>query len=70
MDESRQQMQHETRQQKMQQEYKKIEKECKKQKCSVNILFDFKTIHFANSRNVTTVLTFNFRKVATILNHL
>ncbi|KAJ8733839.1 hypothetical protein PYW07_014390 [Mythimna separata] len=36
MDERRQQIQHESRQQKMQQEYKKIEKECKKHNCSKN----------------------------------
>lgn len=35
MDERRQQMQHESRQQKMQKEYNKIEKECKKHNCSV-----------------------------------
>ena len=42
MDERWQQVHHESRQQKMQQEYKKIEKECKKHNCSVNILFDLK----------------------------
>ncbi|KAJ8734977.1 hypothetical protein PYW08_014227 [Mythimna loreyi] len=36
MDERRQQIQHESRQQKMQQEYKKIEKECKKHNCLKN----------------------------------